>query len=594
MLYLTKTLSQFGINIGEKMIILENKLETTSSSSPLSLSSSEEEPKVSFSELLKGANLKKDDKVIQNGAMILALDGDKKVIKEDAKSIKKDTLLSLLKTDKKVITKDSEPLELNPKIIQNLSVKEVKTLIAGAKEYLKEKILQSDGFKDVQIKELPKTLKGLSALAKKIGIDISKITIEEVQTKIAKPVLNTLEPKRTLKEEVKLQVQSDVKELKSIPKEQVALKQEVKLQVKGDAKELKSTPKEQVVLKEEVKLQVKSTPKEQVALKEVKTRVEPKNTLKEEVKLQVQSDVRELKNTPKEQVVPKDVALNEVKKKVTIKADDKNQAIQIVEDKKIDAPKQAVVAKETPLFKAQIPKEHTTEQLVATKAFKVEEKTPKVRADETLKLLLRGEKLSHTNSALTADFSVATARVIAPTATSEAVKSLESLLHGESSESSTTSKTDGLSTLKADSFEVKLNEAKQMIKYLSSDVKTAIEDYKSPFTRVKVQLNPQKLGEIDLTIVQRGKNLHISLSSNSAAINTLSLNANELRAQLSNNGIHNTSLNFSNNSQGENQNHQQNRQNEQREATQEYSFFENEEQNEEILSSLEILVPNYA
>jgi len=502
MLYLIKTLTNKGLNMGEKMISLENKQETIVLSSSLNISSSEEEPKVSFSELLKGVNPKKNDKVIQNGAIILALESDKKVVNENSKSTGKDRLLSLLKTDEKVAVKDGEPLELNPKIIQNLTVKEVKTLIAGAKEYLKEKIVQSDGFKDAQIKELPKTLKGLSALAKKIGIDISKITIEEVQAK-------TTEPKNTLKEEAKLQVQSDVKELKS-------------------------------------------TPKEHVALKEVKT-------------------------------------------KVAIKVDDKNQAIQIVEDKKIEVPKQAVLAKETPLFKAQTPSEHTTEQLVASKQFKVEEKTPKTHADETLKLLLRGEKPTQANSIMTADFSVATAKVIAPAATSEATKALESLLHGEGSESSNNSKIDGLSTLKSDSFELKLNEAKQMIKYLSNDVKTAIEDYKSPFTRVKVQLNPQKLGEIDLTIVQRGKNLHISLSSNSAAINTLSMNANELKTQLTNNGINNASLNFnsqdsSHSSAGQQEQHRQREQ----QAQDEYNYYDNEEHTEEILSSLEIVVPNYA
>ena len=134
-----------------------------------------------------------------------------------------------------------------------------------------------------------------------------------------------------------------------------------------------------------------------------------------------------------------------------------------------------------------------------------------------------------------------------------------------------------------------------MVKYLSQDVKTAIEDYKSPFTRVKVQLNPQKLGDVDLTIVQRGKNLHVSLSSNNAAINTLSMNANELRAQLTNNGINNATLNFnnqdSNNSQAGQQ--EQHRQREQQ-AQDEYNYFDNEEQSEEILSSLEIVVPNYA
>ena len=133
-----------------------------------------------------------------------------------------------------------------------------------------------------------------------------------------------------------------------------------------------------------------------------------------------------------------------------------------------------------------------------------------------------------------------------------------------------------------------------MIKYISQDVKNAIQDYKSPFTRIKVQLNPQKLGEVDLTIVQRGKNLHVNISSNNSAINTLSMNANELRAQLSNNGINNATLNF-NNQQDSNQNtssQQQNRQNE-RKADEEYNYY-NEEDNEEIISSLEIVVPNYA
>lgn len=136
-----------------------------------------------------------------------------------------------------------------------------------------------------------------------------------------------------------------------------------------------------------------------------------------------------------------------------------------------------------------------------------------------------------------------------------------------------------------------------MIKYLSQDVKQAIDDYKAPFTRVKLQLNPQKLGEVDVTIVQRGKNLHVNLSSNNAAMNTLAVNANDLKVQLQNNGIQNASLSFNNNSQGseftnggQTQQQQQQKQN----AHDEYSFFENEETNEEILSSLEIVVPNYA
>nr|WP_321267315.1 flagellar hook-length control protein FliK [uncultured Sulfurimonas sp.] len=503
----------------------------TATSSPLSLLTSQKEPTLSFSELLKGAG-SKDEKLIQNTTLVLALE-DEKLVKADAKNTSKnETLISLLKgKDAKGIkesdlvnTKQSleqkESLELNPKITQNMSVKEVKTLIADAKEYLKSKILESDGYKQAQTKELPKTLKGLATLAKNYGIDLSKISIEEVQVKTT-PILNDTNRDRVLKSE--------------------------KVEVKTTTQTLESE-----------KVEVKTTTQ---TIENVKTS-----------KVLAQTEFS------------------------------KNQDKNIVEEKKVEV-KQVEVkqvldsTKQTPLFKAQDAKEHTTQQIVRAREFKIEEKTPKEKADETLKLLLRGEKPSATNSGLTADLSLATAKVIAPSANSDASKILEKLLHGETSSenTNTNTKTETSGVLKSDSFEVKLNEAKQMIKYISQDVKNAIEDYKSPFTRVKVQLNPQKLGEVDLTIIQRGKNLHVNISSNNTAINTLSMNANELRTQLNNNGINNASLNFNNSSQNsdQNANHQQNRQNEQR-ATKEYDYFEKEQNSEEILSYLEIVVPNYA
>ena len=56
------------------MIAIEAKSDTSTSSS-LNLSTPDEEPKQSFSELLKGVD-KKDDKVVQNGALLLSLDGN--------------------------------------------------------------------------------------------------------------------------------------------------------------------------------------------------------------------------------------------------------------------------------------------------------------------------------------------------------------------------------------------------------------------------------------------------------------------------------------------------------------------------------------
>ena len=231
------------------------------------------------------------------------------------------------------------------------------------------------------------------------------------------------------------------------------------------------------------------------------------------------------------------------------------------------------------------------------KEFLKEQKTTasKDRTQNSLESLLRADKVLQNSNIATP---LTTAKVIVPSVKTVSPKNLEALLKTPKSKSKnevTDSKLGMMHAPKAESFEVKIHEAKQMVKYLCHDVKNAIEDYKSPFSRIKVQLNPQKLGEVDLTIVQRGKNLHINLSSNNTAINTLAMNANDLKMQLNNNGINNASLNFNNNSQGgEFTNSGQQQQQQRQHAQNEYNYIEHEEKNEEILNSLEIVVPNYA
>ena len=241
----------------------------------------------------------------------------------------------------------------------------------------------------------------------------------------------------------------------------------------------------------------------------------------------------------------------------------------------------------------------STQEMVSFKDINTQQKPQKsikTKADETLQLLLRGQKVTKQDSSLTSDFSLESAKVIPSATKTEPEKTLESLLHGNETQEHTTTKSEGVHISKTESLEVKINEAKQMVRYLSQDVKTAIENYKAPFTRVKVQLNPQKLGEMEITVVQRGKNMHINLSSNNAAINTLAMNAQDLKVQLHNTGIQNATLNFSNNSGGDaqsnanTQHQQQNRD----ESYKSFNYFERDEENEELLSSLEIVVPNYA
>jgi len=552
---------------------IKNDAKTTSTSS-INLTKSSDEPTLSFSELLRGVSDKEDDKLIQNGSLLLSLEADD-ISAKDTKSLKLDTLLGLLKGEETPIKKE-EQLELNPKIVESLSIKDIKLLVADAKDYLKEKIQASDDYKLSQVKELPKTLKGLATMANKLGIDVSKITIEEVQTKQPLHKLTKLEslpekeikvknfPTREILQE-KINIKDTVKqaEQKNIPKE---------MNIKNTKpKSLHVEVKAQDTEQEDVKVQVPQ-------IKEVS-----KKTTKQEMKLQVSNHAKV--DIPEKEVKTTNVDFDEPDMLKEQKIDDKYSKV-------------AKELKATPLFKAQeVIQTTSTQQIVQVKAntsVNTHIKTPKDRADETLKLLLRGEKPVIKESGFTADFSVATAKVIAPSATTDSKKTIETLLHGDTTPKDIDGTPESISTHKADSFEVKLNEAKQMVKYLSSDVKNAIEDYKSPFTRVKVQLNPQRLGEVDLTIVQRGKNLHVNISSNNSAINTLALNVNDLKVQLANNGINNASLNFNNTGQ-DSQNAQQNQQNRQqeRQANEEYNYFENEETNEEVLSSLEIVVPQY-
>ncbi len=539
------------------MIALDIKQQSSSEVSPLALSPKDEKYTLSFASLLNAVKVPQtDEKELHTTLHSLTLGEDEKETKKSTKS----DILSLLKRQKSEGLQEVEDfVELNPKLTSSMSVNELKTLIVKAKNYIKSQITQSEGFKKQEIASLPKTLKGLAQVAKKIGIDISKITLEKVQEMPQTEVTNT-------------------RLLQSAQKTKIAT--------------------------------ISTSAKELVPQAEVKKQTSTETAF---------DGVQELENSKLNQEKPRlktEQTFNKLSAAFdTVQKPEKNDQIPKIQ-KRVYSTKESVadtvkevathLQKETSLFKAQTKSEITTQELVSVKVVH-HEPVHKKKTEQTLELLLRGEKASHKanpQTNLTADFSVETAKVIAPSANSEATNNLQRVLQGmnvkdnESEKPNTEHKTEMATTLKADSFEVKLHEAKQMVKYLSHDVKNAIDEYKSPFTRLKVQLNPQRLGEIDLTIVQRGKNLHINLSSNNAAINALAMNANDLKVQLSNNGINNASLHFNNNSQSSDgssgsQTQQQHQQQRER-AQSEYNYTQAQENSEEILSSLEIVVPHYA
>lgn len=183
---------------------------------------------------------------------------------------------------------------------------------------------------------------------------------------------------------------------------------------------------------------------------------------------------------------------------------------------------------------------------------------------------------------------------------------LLSLLKGEpqkeediKSVSSTKNDADMTKTLqapKADALEVKTKEAAQSMRYFATDLKEAVDSYKPPFTRLSMTLNPEKLGEVEVTLVQRGNNVHVNIqSSNTNSVAFLAHNATELKAQLASQGITNATMNFMSGGDGQNQNPGQQQQNQQQQNRfRAYESLKDIELNGEHLSALEIIIPHYA
>jgi hypothetical protein len=112
-------------------------------------------------------------------------------------------------------------------------------------------------------------------------------------------------------------------------------------------------------------------------------------------------------------------------------------------------------------------------------------------------------------------------------------------------------------------IELKIGEAKTMSRHLASNLKEQIENYKSPFQKISLTLNPEKLGEVDVDIVKRGSNVNITLTGSTQTLAVLSANSGELRNQLLSAGMENPTFKF--NEDGRNGSGEQRRERNERE-----------------------------
>ncbi|EPO1980543.1 flagellar hook-length control protein FliK [Campylobacter upsaliensis] len=131
----------------------------------------------------------------------------------------------------------------------------------------------------------------------------------------------------------------------------------------------------------------------------------------------------------------------------------------------------------------------------------------------------------------------------------ETNKELFTKENGKNTANTEKSGIDDLNNLVKDLSRVNQNQKiispKETLQYFSKDLKEAMQEYKAPITKLSITLNPSNLGEVEVTLVQRGANLHINFNSNHNAMNLFLQHQAEFKNSLVNMGFTGLEMNFS-------------------------------------------------
>lgn len=100
---------------------------------------------------------------------------------------------------------------------------------------------------------------------------------------------------------------------------------------------------------------------------------------------------------------------------------------------------------------------------------------------------------------------------------------------------------------------------KETFTRFAQDFKEQMQNYKSPITRFNITLNPSNLGEVEVTLIQRGSNLHINFNSTTSTMNLFIQNQAEFKNSLVNMGFTGLEMNFSDQSKKDRQQQGKNR-----------------------------------
>lgn len=102
-----------------------------------------------------------------------------------------------------------------------------------------------------------------------------------------------------------------------------------------------------------------------------------------------------------------------------------------------------------------------------------------------------------------------------------------------------------ISKLKNQSLHVKQDDIKHTLNTFAQDFKEKVQSYKPPLMKIQMALSPKSLGDMEVTILNRGNNLHVNITSNTNAMNIFVQNQMEFKNSLVNMGFTNLEMNFS-------------------------------------------------
>lgn len=171
----------------------------------------------------------------------------------------------------------------------------------------------------------------------------------------------------------------------------------------------------------------------------------------------------------------------------------------------------------------------------------------------------------------------------------------QKIVSSEESEVTSTSSEDSQSTLEIKNdlkttlrqeITSKTATVKESLNQFASDLQEKIDAYKPPIMKVELSLSPQSLGDVDVTLLTRGNNLHVTISSNTSTMSLFTQNQNDVKSALINMGFTNLEMNFSD------QNNKEQAQQNQKNSSGSSDEFTTESSEEET-TLLEIVIPQY-